>query len=195
MNFIVLTIFPDLMSVFWTHGIVRRAIEADLISAVSMDIRDFSTGRHKEVDDRPYGGGNGMVMRPEPLAAAIRAAKEQLPDAKTVLLTPRGRRFTQQAAETLAGGAESLILVCGRYEGVDERICQELIDIELSIGDFILTGGEIAAMLVIEAVIRFLPGALGGDDSAAKDSFQDDCIEHAHYTRPAVFDGKEVPAT
>lgn len=193
MNFAVLTIFPELMDAFWSHGIVRRALAAGCISAVSLDVRDFSTGRHKEVDDRPYGGGSGMVMRPEPLTAAIREARLRLPRAKTVLFSPRGHCFSQDTAQSLANTAEDLILVCGRYEGVDERVCEEDIDLEVSIGDFVLTGGEVAAMTVVEAVIRFLPGVLGGADSAEKESFQDGRLEHAHYTRPAVFGGRSVP--
>ncbi len=195
MHFIVLSIFPDMVAAFLAHGIVRRAVEAGIIAADCVDIRDFAEGRHREVDDRPYGGGNGMVMKPEPLAAAIRFAKTILPGAVTVLLTPQGRRFSQNAAEELARSAGDLILICGRYEGVDERVCQDLIDVELSIGDFVLTGGEVAAMVVIDAVTRLLPGALGGEQSAEKETFGDGRLEHAQFTRPAVFEGREVPGT
>ncbi len=194
MNFVVLTIFPELMDSFWAHGIVRRAVASGSISAASMDIRAFSPGRHKEVDDRPYGGGNGMVMSPEPLTAAIREARKRLPRAQTVLFSPRGHAFSQKTAQHLADKEEDLILVCGRYEGVDERVCAEEIDLELSIGDFVLTGGEVAAMAVVETVIRLLPGVLGGEDSAEKESFQNGRLEHAHYTRPAIFENREVPA-
>jgi tRNA (guanine37-N1)-methyltransferase len=192
MDFTVLTIFPELFGSFWEHGIIRRAIEGRLISVAAVNIRDFAEGKHRVTDDRPYGGGCGMVMKPEPLAAAIRAERKRKPKAVTVLLTPQGRVFDQQLARELATG-DGLILVCGRYEGVDERICQDFIDYELSIGDFILTGGELGAMVVIDAVTRLIPGALGGEDSADKDSFAADLLEHAHYTRPAEFEGDAVP--
>lgn len=195
MNFTVLTIFPEMLDAFFAHGIVRRAIEAGTITAGSLDIRDFATGRHREVDDRPYGGGNGMVMKPEPLAAAIRHAGRRYPGALKVLLTPQGRIFSQKTAESWARSSRDLILVCGRYEGVDERVCQELIDEELSVGDFVLTGGEVPAMIVVDAVTRLLPGALGGEQSAEKDSFGNDRLEHAQFTRPPVFEGRAVPET
>jgi len=193
MNFTVLTIFPEMFDLFWNHGIIRRAIEHEKISAAAVNIRDYAADRHQVTDDRPYGGGSGMVMKPEPLAAAIRGASKTQTGAKTVLLTPQGRVFNQKMAWELAT-SEGLVLVCGRYEGVDERICRDLIDYEISIGDYVLTGGELAAMIVIDAVTRLIPGALGGEDAAEKDSFSDDLLEHAHYTRPAIFEGQEVPA-
>ena len=177
---------------FWEHGIVRRAIDHHKIFASTLNIRDFAEDKHQVTDDRPYGGGSGMVMKPEPLAGAIRAAKRKCPDAKTILLSPQGRVFDQAAANELAA-FEGLILVCGRYEGVDERISQDLIDDEISIGDYVLTGGELAAMVVIDAVTRQIPGTLGGDDAAEKDSFSNGLLEHAHYTRPQVFEGQAVP--
>ena len=192
MDFAVLTIFPELFDTFWDHGIIRRAIQGHIISGTAINIREFAKGAHRVTDDRPYGGGCGMVMKPEPLAAAIRSARDQWPSASTVLMTPQGRAFNQQLAQDLAT-SDGLILVCGRYEGVDERIGQDYIDYELSIGDYILTGGELGAMIVIDAVTRLLPGALGGEDSAEKDSFTADLLEHAHYTRPPVFEGQAVP--
>ena len=192
MNFVVLTIFPEMFGPFWEHGIVRRAIDHHKIFASTLNIRDFAKDKHKVTDDRPYGGGSGMVMKPEPLAGAIRAAKRKCPEAKTILLTPQGRVFDQTAANELAA-FEGLILVCGRYEGVDERLSHELIDDEISIGDYVLTGGELAAMVVIDAVTRQIPGTLGGDDAAEKDSFSNGLLEHAHYTRPQVFEGQAVP--
>lgn len=195
MDFTVLTIFPEMLDVFFGHGIVRRAIESEIITAASVDIRDFSEGRHREVDDRPYGGGNGMVIKPEPMAASIRFAKKQHPEAVTVLLTPQGRLFSQKTAESLARSSRDLILVCGRYEGIDERVCQALVDEEVSVGDYVLTGGEVAAMTVIDAVTRLIPGALGGEESAEKETFSNGRVEHAHYTRPAVFEGQEAPGT
>jgi tRNA (guanine37-N1)-methyltransferase len=193
MQILVLTIFPDMFDAFWSHGMVRRAIEQGAVSAAALNIRDFAEDRHHVTDDRPYGGGNGMVMKPEPLAAAIRAARQTAPSARTILMTPQGRVFTQAVARELAG-RQGLIFVCGRYEGVDDRLCPELIEEELSIGDYVLTGGEIAAMAVVDAVTRLIPGVLGGADSAAKDSFSDGLLEHAHFTRPPVFEGAEVPA-
>ncbi len=193
MNYIVLTIFPDMFIPFWEHGIIKRAIDQDKISATAINVRDYAAGRHRVTDDRPYGGGSGMVMKPEPLAGAIRAAKKQAPASRVILLTPQGRSFNQAMAQDLAAH-EGLILVCGRYEGVDERICQDFVDDEVSIGDYVLTGGELAAMVVIEAVTRLIPGTLGGEDSAEKDSFSGGVLEHPHYTRPRIFEGKDVPA-
>ena len=192
MDFVVLTIFPQMFDPFWSHGIVQRAIENKKIYASAVSIRNYAGNRHQVTDDRPYGGGSGMVMKPEPLTAAIRDVKKTRPAAKTVLLTPQGCVFNQQLARELAS-FEGLILVCGRYEGVDERICHDLIDYEISIGDYVITGGELAGMIVIDAVTRLIPGALGGMDAAEKDSFSDGVLEHAHYTRPKNFEGREVP--
>jgi tRNA (guanine37-N1)-methyltransferase len=189
----VLTLFPGMFSAFWSHGMLRKAIEQASVTASTLNIRDFATDRHQVTDDRPYGGGCGMVMKPEPLAAAIRAAKARLPEARTVLMSPQGRVFDQALAREMAA-LPGLILICGRYEGVDDRLGRELIDDELSIGDYVLTGGEVAAMAVIDAVIRLIPGVLGGEDSAARDSFSDGRLEHPHFTRPPVFEGAEVPA-
>jgi tRNA (guanine37-N1)-methyltransferase len=192
MDFVVLTIFPDLFGPFWAHGIIRRAIEHKKISASTVNIRDFAQDRHQVTDDKTYGGGSGMVMKPEPLAGAIRAATQKLPTAGTVLLTPQGRPFHQNMAKELAS-FDGLVLICGRYEGVDERICHDLIDYEISIGDYVLTGGELAAMIIVDAVTRLIPGALGGEDAAEKDSFSNGLLEHAHYTRPQSYEGQEVP--
>ncbi len=192
MNFVVLSIFPGMFHSFWETGIIRRAIEGKKISALAMDIRDFASDRHKSVDDRPYGGGCGMVMKPEPLFAAIRAAKNRLPSGRVVFTTPTGRRFSQKIARELSR-QEGIILVCGRYEGVDERVLSGLIDDEISVGDYVLTGGELPAMIIMDAVSRLVPGVLGGEDSAEKDSFRDDLLEHPHYTRPKEFEGNIVP--
>jgi tRNA (guanine37-N1)-methyltransferase len=192
MKFVVLTIFPEMFDPFWEHGIIRRAIDQNKIFASTLNIRDFAKDKHRVTDDRPYGGGSGMVMKPEPLAGAIRAANRKCPSAKTILLSPQGRVFDQELANELAA-FEGLVLVCGRYEGVDERISHDLIDYEISIGDYVLTGGELAAMVVIEAVARQIPGTLGGEAAAEKDSFANGLLEHAHYTRPQVFESKAVP--
>jgi len=192
MNFTVLTLFPEMFSLLDAGGIIKRSLESALISIETMDIRDFATDRHRTADDRPYGGGAGMVMKPEPLAGAIGKAKKAHPEACVVLLTPQGRLFDQGMARYLAG-FPSLILVCGRYEGIDERICQDLVDQDLSIGDYVLTGGELAAMVVIDAVSRMIPGALGNVQSAQEDSFSTGLIKHPQYTRPRSFENSQVP--
>lgn len=192
MNFSVLTIFPGMFDDFASHGIIRRAIESGCLTFCAVDIRDFAEGRHRVTDDRPYGGGSGMVMKPEPLAAAIKAAKGINPEAKTILMSPQGRRFDQAEAKALACFSD-IVLVCGRYEGVDERVYENYIDDELSIGDYVLTGGELATMVVMDAIIRLVPGVLGNENSSVSDSFSDGLLEHAHYTRPEVFEGKSVP--
>ena len=192
MHFSVITIFPELFDGFWKHGMIRRAMEADVISGSTVNPRDFTTDRHRTTDDRPYGGGAGMVMKPEPLAAAITSARQDNPGAATVLLTPQGKSFTQDAAAALAAH-EGLILVCGRYEGVDERIGENYIDLDLSIGDFVLTGGELAAMIVIDTVTRLVPGALGNEESAEQESFSQDLLEHDHFTRPPGVRGPGGP--
>jgi tRNA (guanine37-N1)-methyltransferase len=192
MNFIVLTIFPEMFDPFWRHGIIHRAIDQNKISASAVNIRDFAQGRHRTTDDRPYGGGCGMIMKPEPLAAAIRAAAEKTPLSKRVLLSPQGRRFDQAMAREFASW-DGIIFVCGRYEGVDERICHHLVDDEVSIGDYVLTGGELAAMVIMDAVTRLIPGVLGGKDSAENDSFSGSILKYAQYTRPRTFEGMDVP--
>ena len=192
MNFVVLTIFPEMFKPFWDHGIIRKAIEHRKIITSTVNIRDYAQDRHQVTDDRLYGGGSGMVMKPEPLAAAIRAATRKIPAAGTVLLTPQGRPFDQNLAKELAS-FDGLVLICGRYEGVDERISHDLIDYEISIGDYVLTGGELAAMIIVDAVTRLIPGALGGEDAAENDSFSNGLLEHAQYTRPRIFEGQEVP--
>ncbi len=192
MNFTVLTIFPEMFSALLVGGIVKRAIEGEYISVEPINIRDFAKDRHRTVDDRPYGGGSGMVMKPEPAAEAIRQARKKHPESYTLLLTPQGRRFDQQVAQELAG-CSGLILVCGRYEGIDERVREHLVDDELSIGDYVLTGGELAAMVVIDAVSRLIPGTLGSEDSAQEDSFSTGLLEHPQYTRPRSFEGADVP--
>jgi tRNA (guanine37-N1)-methyltransferase len=192
MQFVVLTLFPELFDTFRNHGMIRRAVELQKISVQTIQIRDFASGRHQVTDDRPYGGGPGMVMKPEPVAGAMRAALITAPDARKIHLTPQGRPFSNTMARQLAEEKE-LILLCGRYEGIDERICRNFVDDEVSIGDYILTGGELAAMVVIDAVSRFIPGVLGCADSSEDDSFSDRLLEHAHYTRPCEFEGEYVP--
>ncbi len=192
MKFIVLTIFPELLAAFWENGIMRRAVRSGTIQPSAINIRDHAAGRHRVTDDRPYGGGCGMVMKPEPLAAALRSARESAPDAPVVLLSPQGRTFDQAMARRLSA-APGLILVCGRYEGIDERISEQFVDLAVSVGDYVLTGGELPAMVVMDAVTRLLPGALGNEDSAGQDSFGAERLDCAHYTRPPEFEGRAVP--
>ncbi|MBG0780444.1 MAG: tRNA (guanosine(37)-N1)-methyltransferase TrmD, partial [Desulfotignum balticum] len=193
MDFTVLTLFPELVQAFFDHGMIGRAIRQGLISGRTIQIRDFATDRHHTVDDRPYGGGCGMIMKPEPLADAIALAKKQAPDAEVVLMTPQGEPFHQQAALEMSDSDTALIFVCGRYEGIDERIITRFVDKEISVGDYVMTGGELASMVIMDAVSRLIPGVLGGDDSCASDSFMDHRLEHAQYTRPESFMGDRVP--
>ena len=191
MNFSLLTIFPEIFGDFCRHGIVRRALESKTITLNPVDLRQFAAGRHKVTDDRPYGGGCGMVMKPEPLIAAVRAIRSKDPEAVVVHLSPQGRVFDQSIAKELTT-IDHIVFVCGRYEGVDARVEKE-IDMDISLGDYILTGGELGAMVVVDAVTRLLPGALGKEASADAESFSDTLLEHDHYTRPADFEGDMVP--
>ena len=192
MEICVLTLFPELFEPFWSHGIIRRAVQGEKLFPRTINVRDHAPGRHRVTDDRPYGGGCGMVMKPEPLTAALDDALAQMPAAMTLLLSPQGKRFDQALAGALAA-EEALVLVCGRYEGVDERFIDNHVDAEISIGDFVLTGGELGAMVVIDAVTRLIPGVLGNAESAGNDTFSDGLVEHAHYTRPPLFDRQAVP--
>ena len=192
MDVVVLTIFPEMVEPYFSFGMIRKAVEEGLLRVSAMNIRDHASGKHKVTDDKPYGGGCGMVMKPEPLAASIKAALETCPGAKVIHVTPQGRPFNQSIAMELSA-ERGLVFVCGRYEGIDERICDEYIDDEISIGDYVLTGGELAALVITDAVIRHIPGVLGGEESAQKDSFSDGLLEHAHYTRPYLFEGRNVP--
>ena len=193
MDFTVLTLFPELVQAFFDHGMIGRAIRQGLISGRTIQIRDFATDRHHTVDDRPYGGGCGMIMKPEPLADAIALAKKQAPDAEVVLMTPQGEPFHQQTALEMADSGTALIFVCGRYEGIDERIITRFVDKEISVGDYVMTGGELASMVVMDAVSRLIPGVLGKEGSFISDSFMDHRLEHAQYTRPEQFMGDPVP--
>jgi tRNA (guanine37-N1)-methyltransferase len=192
MIFDVLTILPDLFDSPLKEGILRRALEKGQIGINIVNIRDFADGPQAMTDDRPFGGGEGMVMKPEPLARAVTSRYEGADAAKVILLTPQGRQYTQAVASELARQPH-LILVCGRYEGVDERFRARFVDDEISIGDFILTGGELAAMVIIDSVTRLLPGVLGCIDSAEKDTFSRRLLKHPQYTRPRVFDEQAVP--
>ncbi len=192
MRFDVVTLFPEMFEAL-RSGIVGRALERGLASLACWNPRDHARDVHRTVDDRPYGGGPGMVMRVEPVRAAIRQARVAAPDSRVAFLSPQGRRFDQAAAHELAG-RPGVILLAGRYEGIDERLIEAEVDEEWSIGDYVLSGGELAAMVVIDAVVRLLPGALGHAESAAQDSFGDSLLDCPHYTRPEVFEGRGVPA-
>lgn len=195
MKFSILTIFPEMFGGFLNHGIVRRAINQGLVETNIVNIRDYASGRHRMTDDRPFGGGNGMIMKPEPLAAAIRSITDDKPEGEkteTIFLSPQGVGFDQKMAREISN-LDHAVLICGRYEGVDERIVDTLVDREVSIGDYVLTGGEIPAMVVMDAATRLLPGALGGEHSANTDSFATKRLSHAQYTRPRSFEGSAVP--
>jgi len=192
MIFDIVTIFPDLLESPLKEGIIRRARLSGRISTNIIDLRAFADGPHAMTDDRPFGGGEGMVMKPEPLAAAVESRKNIGENSKVILLSPQGRKYDQAVAEELSK-ENHLILVCGRYEGVDERFRKVYIDDEISIGDFILTGGELAAMVVIDSITRLLPGVLGCADSAVKDTFSRNLLKHPQYTRPRVFNEQSVP--
>jgi tRNA (guanine37-N1)-methyltransferase len=189
----VLTIFPRTVEGPLSEGIVNRAREGGLVDIRVHDLRDFTEDRHRTVDDAPFGGGPGMVMKAEPFFRAAEALPPRPPGPEAVvLLSPRGRPFEQQTAERYARLGH-LLLLCGRYEGIDERVREGLATEEVSLGDFVLTGGEVAALAVIEATVRLLPGALGDQGSAQADSFADGLLDHPHYTRPAVVRGRAVP--
>lgn len=190
----VVSLFPELVAQVLRFGVVGRAADKALLELDCENPRDHAGDPHRTVDDRPYGGGPGMVMRFEPLAAAIRAVRARLPaGAPVVALSPQGRRFDQALAERLAR-SEGFVLVAGRYEGIDDRLLEAEVDEELSVGDFVVSGGELPAMLVIDAVARLLSGVLGDAESALKDSFVDGLLEHPHYTRPESVEGRDVPA-
>ena len=192
MRFDVLTLFPELFSSFLKETILGRAVKAGLVDIRLVNIRSFAKGRHLVTDDTPFGGGQGMVMKPEPISRALESVERTRDRSLVLLLTPQGRVFDQSLAWNLSR-MEQLILICGRYEGVDERIRTTCIDMELSIGDYVLSGGETAAMVVMDAVSRLVPGVLGGEKSAQEDSFEDGLLEYPQYTRPRVFKNQEVP--
>ena len=173
------------------EGIIARAINKSLVSINTWQLRDFSSNKYKNVDDKPYGGGAGMILQVKPIRDCITEIKNSMPKTKVVYLSPQGRRLDQGLVDELIE-LESLTLLCGRYEGIDERVIENDIDLEISIGDYVISGGELAAMVVIDAVSRHLPGVLG-NESSLKDSFKDDLLDYPHYTRPEVIDGQTVP--
>jgi len=193
MNFYVLTLFPQVLHGALDHSVTKRAQDSGLISINCIDIRDFSGNKHRRVDDYTYGGGAGLLMRPEPVFDSYMSIKDKLaPNTKVVFMSPTGRKFNQKEAQQLAQ-EENLVLICGHYEGIDQRVIDEIVTDEISIGDYILTGGEIAAVVVIDAVSRLVPGVLGASESLEFESFTDGLLEYPQYTRPREFRGRGVP--
>jgi len=193
MQFGVVSLFPEMVGTIGEYGVVGRAEQRGLIALDVENPRDHTSDVHRTVDDRPYGGGPGMVMKFAPVAAAIDAAKGKLPEGcPVVYLSPQGQVFDQAMARRFAG-LPGLVLLAGRYEGIDERLIESRVDAEVSLGDFVLSGGEIAAMAVIDAIVRLLPGVLGDDESAAQDSFMEGLLDHPHFTRPEEIEGRKVP--
>lgn len=193
----VLTLFPSMFGPVFHESIIKRAQASGKVEIHVHDIRDYTQDKHRKADDRPYGGGSGMVMMPQPIfscaAHVIKRAKSRRPQRRILLMSPRGRRLTQAGLREFKR-LKHLILICGHYEGVDERVARYLVDEEVSIGDYVLTGGEIPAMALVDGVVRLLPGVLGNAESASTETFEENLLEYPQYTRPAVFKGKKVPA-
>jgi tRNA (guanine37-N1)-methyltransferase len=193
MNIYVISLFPEMFTGVFNASMLWKAQDKQLATFTVVDLRQFGLGPRKTVDDTPYGGGDGMVLKPEPLFATVEHCKELSPDAKVLLMTPRGRTYTQAVAQEYATSNTDLIIICGRYEGYDERITQ-LVDDQLSIGAYVLTGGELAAMVVADSIVRLIPGVLGGETSTINESFSDgETLEYPQYTRPEEFNGVKVP--
>jgi tRNA (guanine37-N1)-methyltransferase len=192
LRFDIVSIFPGMFASPFGESIIQRAREAGLLDIHVHDLRDYSLNKHRKVDDSPFGGGVGMVMNVEPIARAITAVKKEVPETRTILLSPGGRPFDQEKAWELSS-LPSLTLICGRYEGIDERIRLHYVDEEISIGDYVLTGGELPAMVLVEAISRLLPGVLGDPESVVEESFHDDLLEYPQYTRPRDYEGLKVP--
>lgn len=199
LRFDIISIFPDFFGEILDYGILRRARAAGLLEIVAHDLRQWTSDKHHMVDDRPFGGGDGMVLKPEPIFAAVEALTGQNKredfsvETRVVLLSPGGEVFSQKLAQELAQSAKQIVLICGRYEGVDERVSEALVTDEISIGDYVLSGGEPAAMVVVDAVGRLLPGALGSDTSAVFESFTENLLDYPQYTRPPEYRGLKVP--
>ena len=191
MKFDIITLFPEMFSAIREEGVIARAMKKSLISINTWQLRDFSSNNYKNVDEKPYGGGAGMVMQVKPIRDCISKIKKLNPNTKVIYLSPQGKKLDQNLVEELAT-FESITMLCGRYEGVDERVIENDIDIEISIGDYVISGGELAAMVMIDAISRRLPGVLGNEVSL-KDSFTDNLLDYPHYTRPESIDGQTVP--
>jgi len=191
MKFDIITLFPEMFSAIKEEGVIARAMKKSLISINTWQLRDFSSNNYRNVDEKPYGGGAGMVIQVKPIRDCISKIKQSSPNTKVIYLSPQGKKLDQNLVEELAT-FESITMLCGRYEGIDERIIENDIDFEISIGDYVISGGELAAMVVIDAISRRLPGVLGNEVSL-KDSFTDNVLDHPNYTRPEVIDGQTVP--
>ena len=191
-NFYVLTLFPEMIEATLSHSITGRAIREKIINVEAVNIRDFTEDKHRHVDDYPYGGGAGMVMQPQPIYDAYKSIKERAGKCRVLYMSPQGKRFDQKMAEELSG-EDSIIFLCGHYEAVDERIIEEIVTDEVSIGDFVLTGGELAAVTIIDTVSRLVPGVLNKEESYENESFSDGLLEYPQYTRPPEFMGRTVP--
>ncbi|MDQ2975051.1 MAG: tRNA (guanosine(37)-N1)-methyltransferase TrmD [Acidobacteriota bacterium] len=195
----IITIFPEFFREAFDYGIIRRARAAGLVETKAHDLRRWTSDKHHIVDDRPFGGGEGMVLKAEPIFAAVRELtgcdrrEAYSPQTRVILLSPQGRVLTQELAQDLSQNASQIVLICGRYEGVDERVCEALATDEISIGDYVLSGGEPAAVVMIDAVVRLLPGALGNETSATNESFSEGLLDHPQYTRPPEVSGLAVP--
>ncbi|HCR55837.1 TPA: tRNA (guanosine(37)-N1)-methyltransferase TrmD [Candidatus Saccharibacteria bacterium] len=192
-KFQVITLFPEMFTGVFGSSMMWKAQNGEHVQLSTINLRDYGLGPRKQVDDTPYGGGDGMLLKPEPLFAAVEAAKANDPTAKVLLMTPRGERWKQATAQKYADTDSGYIFICGRYEGYDERI-MTVVDTELSVGDYVLTGGELPAMTIIDSIVRLIPGVLGGEQSAAIESFSDgETLEYPQYTRPEEFNGMRVP--
>ena len=191
MKFDIITLFPEMFSAIKEEGVIARAMKKSLISINTWQLRDFSSNKYKNVDEKPYGGGAGMVIQVKPIRDCIAKIKQSSPNTKVIYLSPQGKKLDQNMVEELAT-FESITMLCGRYEGIDERVIENDIDFEISIGDYVISGGELAAMVVIDSISRRLPGVLGNEVSL-KDSFTDNLLDYPHYTRPEVIDSQTVP--
>ncbi len=189
----VITLFPEMFTGVFGNSMLWKAQDRDIVKLSTINLRDFGLGPRRQVDDTPYGGGDGMLLKPEPLFAAVEAAKKNDPTAEVLLMTPRGERWVQATAQAMSEDTKGYIIICSRYEGYDERITA-IVDHQISVGDYVLTGGEIPAMIVVDSITRLIPGVLGGETSAAIESFSDgETLEYPQYTRPAEFNSMKVP--
>lgn len=189
----IITIFPEIFNAYFNEGIIKRALQKKIIEINVHNLRDFTTDRHKTVDDYPYGGGSGMVMKPEPFFAAVEAICPEQSERMVIMLNPAGEKFSQDMASALSQESKRLIFLCGRYEAIDERVKISLADYEISIGDYILTGGELPALVIIDAITRLIPNVLGDEHSAEEESFSWGILDYPHYTRPQMFRNMAVP--
>jgi len=193
MQYEIVTIFPGIFEAYFSEGIIKRSIQQGLITVKVHNLRDYTSDKHRTVDDYPYGGGPGMVMKPEPIFRAVKSIQADGVDTCTIMLTPQGARFHQEMAVKLSKEKRRLLLLCGRYEAIDDRVRNMLADMEVSIGDYVLTGGELPALVIIDCIVRVLPGALGDAHSVEEESFSWGILDYPHYTRPSEYEGLKVP--